>query len=323
MDQNEFDMFEKDLLNVLTKDPEHKLTLTVPFSFWHTEGTKRAAIEAADVHLDSKTGELVFVGGFRKGDPTFTELGAIKMDYNIPLRQVFADMKAAKYDRTDDIRSSVHSAVLNKYYAGSVKTVFNNWDKHPDIAVDDYLKDGDKTAFRIQDGVITHIFQASNYLCPRLGVRTADGGKVIKPDSLTLSQIYRLGQGIRTIADVIQQGKDAFRKERDKSVKQNSTQTERDWEEGECNGLRRLVDDGYPVGVCQVLIDNSLTLSGDLLKPCKTVREQVIHSTDTLAELLNEPMFPMKKALDFVPDIFANEGEAQEKRQHTARPLTF
>ena len=322
MDEDTFKAFNDDLLEILKNDPEHQIKLTRTFSFWHVN--THNAIEVTDIHYDDKLGKIVFAGGFRKGMPEFNEDGSIKTDYEVPLSEVFADMKGARVDRTDDMYSSIHSAVVNKYYAGNIKGVYNNWEKHPDIEITDFMSEGSFVFDMIKGGRysgVKSIINAGCYDNPTLLTfenSDKEAASLCKTpiSNFSIRGIYELGKGLKELSAKIQEYKNIFRTERDKYAKPHNTQTELDWENGEMAGFRKLVEVKCPVGVLQVVIDNSLTLKGDLLKQCATKQQQIEYTTGELARILDKPLFSPKDAEKFLPHKTTNLADGKKMTLH-------
>lgn len=244
--ERNYERFEQELLQVLKNDKEH----SIPFDKMLAFKSRRfdCVLAAADVRLDSKTGELVMVGAFKSGKPIIdTSKGypVMKVDVEIPLRECYEDLKMSS-GQEDRLLNKAKKAVLDKYVTGYVnsfakrgltkdnKLVFENF------GLDDFKIDHSSVLSLTHDGNNITV-TSSNSFSPSFDTKIS---------RFHLTEMQEIGSYLKQIEDKYKEAVSIYSARKKELEPLSMTQSERDTEEHNRDALLTMYKGNFPMAIC-------------------------------------------------------------------------
>lgn len=247
-----YERFEEDLLQVLKNDKEHRIPFDRKLAF--KSRRFNCLLAAADVRLDSETGQLVMVGAFKSGQPiidTSKGFPEMKTEIEIPLRECFEDLKLSS-GQEDRLLNKAKKAVLDKYVTGYV----NSFEKRG-IVDDRRLKfeDFGLEEFKINRSTVKEINRDGDDIIVSSWNSFASDFDT-KVSKFTLCEMQELGTKLQLIEKMYSDALDIFYNRKKELEPVSMTYCERDSREHNEDALVTMYKGNFPLAICNSIAKN-------------------------------------------------------------------
>ncbi len=246
----DYDRFEADLLQVLKKEPSHRLDFDGKMVF--RSRRHDCLLAATDVFWDEDTGDIVLVGAFRSGAPVYDEtkpFPVMKERVAVPLKECFDDLKESS-GMEMRLLGKARKAVIDRYMGEKMNWLDSRGLVRSGVldlkalGIGEFPMDTTKVAavMRGEDGQLSTVCYDS--LSP---------GYEFPLSKMTLQQIQGLGLEMDRVIDALGRASDVYSAKMRELEPASMSYSDRDRARHRDAALMAVYDAGYSLDICSAV----------------------------------------------------------------------